>query len=629
MTRLKSRAVLAATAALLTSATAMPALAQVAGPVISFGDSLSDNGNLFLISGRPASPPYFAGRFSNGPVFTEYLNGGPMQQAGAATLGGIRINPELSQNYAFGNARTDRLDGLRPPGIGAQIDAFVLQDGRFGANDVVTLYGGANNIIQEINTPGATAALVGAEAVASAGDVAASLARLGSLGAPTVAVLNLPDIGATPAFSTSLQGSVAATLATNAFNTALETGVRQVAATLPNTDVVLVDIQRVGALILSDPARFGLLNARDACLSTPACAAAPTSVQNTFEYWDGIHPTTAVHRLFAQTVEDYLSVGTSASAVGSLTETALLERMSANDALRDRARLAALQVPAPVTGSDAAIAVPFSDVYVSLGGSRFERDGANDYRFDNGTVRIGLDHRFSDSLLLGGALSASTGEVDEARLSYDTRSFAADLYATALFGSAYVTLSGGVAHQDYEDLDRQTLIDTVVNRGTDSNGVSANVGLEAGYGLRAGALTVTPALGLDYLYADADGYGETGAAAQIVYGDTQRNALLGSANLHLAYATELGGRPLALTGRIGYEDILTEDDARVSARIAGGISRARSARLDDLAARGFVAGVGVDAGLTDRLSLTGRYSVGTSSDIDISHVGEVGLKLRF
>jgi outer membrane lipase/esterase len=629
MSRLETRAVLAAATAVLLGATALPASAQVAGPVISFGDSLSDNGNLFLVSGTPTSPPYFQGRYSNGPVFTEYLNGGPMQPAGAATLSGLRINPELSQNYAFGGARTDRLDGLRPPGIPAQIDAFVLQDGRFGATDVVTLYGGANNIFQEIEAAGATPATIGAGAVAAAGDVAASLARLGSLGAPTVAVLNLPDIGATPAFSGSIPASVAGTLATNLFNQTLEAGVTQVAAALPNTDVVLVDVRRLGTLITSDPARFGIVNTRDACLATPACAGAPVAVQNTYQYWDGVHPTTGIHRLFSQLVEDYLSVGAAASAVGSLTQTALLDRMTSTDALRERARLAALQVPPPATGSDAAIAVPFSDLYVSVGGSRFERDGADGFRFRNGTVRVGLDHRLNDRLILGGALSAAAGEVDDARLTYDTLSFAADVYATALFGPAYVTLSGGVAHQDYDDLDRRTRVSTVVNHGGDTNGVSANIGLEAGYGFQAGALTVTPALGLDYLYADADGYGETGAAAEIVYGDTQRNALLGSANLHLAYATELGGRPFALTGRIGYEDILTQDDARVSARIAGGIGRARSAGLDDVAARGFVAGVGVDAGVTDRLSLTGRYSIGTGADIDVSHVGEIGLKLRF
>src|SRR5919108_3147959 len=48
-----------------------------AGPyttVVMFGDSLSDNGNLLALTGGavPASP-YFAGRFSNGPVWVERL----------------------------------------------------------------------------------------------------------------------------------------------------------------------------------------------------------------------------------------------------------------------------------------------------------------------------------------------------------------------------------------------------------------------------------------------------------------------------------------------------------------------------------------------------------------------------
>ena len=39
--------------------------------VVVYGDSLSDNGNLFAVSGQPASPPYFNGRRSNGLVAVE------------------------------------------------------------------------------------------------------------------------------------------------------------------------------------------------------------------------------------------------------------------------------------------------------------------------------------------------------------------------------------------------------------------------------------------------------------------------------------------------------------------------------------------------------------------------------
>ncbi|HDV5785644.1 TPA: hypothetical protein RJD83_002616 [Legionella pneumophila] len=42
--------------------------------IVVFGDGLSDNGNLYAYTNhrRPASPAYYNGRFSNGPVWVEY-----------------------------------------------------------------------------------------------------------------------------------------------------------------------------------------------------------------------------------------------------------------------------------------------------------------------------------------------------------------------------------------------------------------------------------------------------------------------------------------------------------------------------------------------------------------------------
>ena len=63
-----------AVAALVVAACAFAASAsaQTYNRLVVFGDSLSDNGNLYLIVRRHAaaqSPPYFQGRFSTGPVF--------------------------------------------------------------------------------------------------------------------------------------------------------------------------------------------------------------------------------------------------------------------------------------------------------------------------------------------------------------------------------------------------------------------------------------------------------------------------------------------------------------------------------------------------------------------------------
>ncbi len=59
---------------------ALCALATIAqaGPftsIVVYGDSLSDNGNLFKDSGgtQPPDPPYFKGRRSDGPVAVEQL----------------------------------------------------------------------------------------------------------------------------------------------------------------------------------------------------------------------------------------------------------------------------------------------------------------------------------------------------------------------------------------------------------------------------------------------------------------------------------------------------------------------------------------------------------------------------
>lgn len=74
-----------------------------------FGDSLSDNGNLYAFSGGafPPSPPYYAGRVSNGQVAVEYM-------------AGILGSPLL--DYAFAGATTgigNTLDDGSASAVGA------------------------------------------------------------------------------------------------------------------------------------------------------------------------------------------------------------------------------------------------------------------------------------------------------------------------------------------------------------------------------------------------------------------------------------------------------------------------------------------------------------------------------
>ena len=133
----------AAIAALATAACAAAgaASAQSYNRLVVFGDSLSDNGNLYAVTSgtRPPASIYWQGRFSDGPVFTELLG----FTAGRITAGAPVTG---SVNLAFGGARTDA--AASPPGMRTQLGMYQMGGGTFGANDLVSVLGGANNIFQ-------------------------------------------------------------------------------------------------------------------------------------------------------------------------------------------------------------------------------------------------------------------------------------------------------------------------------------------------------------------------------------------------------------------------------------------------------------------------------------------------
>ncbi len=591
------------------------AAARDIGAVISFGDSLSDNGNLYAATGgtTPTSPPYFQGRFSNGPVFSEYLNGA-MQTAGAAKLGSIPIDPTANQNYAFGGARTDSFIAS-PPGIPAQIGYWQDLDGNFAADDVVTLLGGANDIFQN---PVPTPAGIVAAATQAAQNIGTASNTISALGAPTLVVMNLPDLGLTPGANGSPTTQFAGTLASDTFNAVLEQAVTASAAANPGTNTFLVDIERVQRAIVADPGRFGFTNVTDGCVADAACRIAPQSVQNQYLYWDDVHPTTAGHQLFASLVLDYLTAGEQAVNVGSMSETAILDRYEGASSAFERGRT--------VLGGGA------PGFYATLGGNWYDRgdsDHMHGYDYDVGTLRVGYDAMIGDAYLLGGSVSYSLGSVDNSPITYDTQAFAADIYAATTLRGFALSATAGFAHADFNDIERVTLLPGVVNGGAGTNAVIYDVGAEIAYPMVFGDLTATPSLSLTYLHFDVDGFTEAGLAARIQYDGYDRDALFGAANLNLAYATEAFGRPAKLTGRIGWEDNLTSDDAGIVSRIAGSPSQDAFAEFDDLPGRGFVLGAGAEASFTDDIAGSLSYSVGFSDTIDVSHAAKAALTVKF
>lgn len=120
--------------------------------VIVFGDSYSDNGNLFELSGGqyPDAARYFKGRFSNGLVWVEYL---------AQDLYVNPGNPNRFIDLAYGQAKvlaptSIKITGNKPhtypiPDFAEQIQHYVKKHKAFKANDLVIVFIGTNDFFDQ------------------------------------------------------------------------------------------------------------------------------------------------------------------------------------------------------------------------------------------------------------------------------------------------------------------------------------------------------------------------------------------------------------------------------------------------------------------------------------------------
>lgn len=247
--------------------------------VAVFGDSLSDNGNLYAFSGGafPPSPPYYAGRVSNGPVAVEYMAGilgSPLLDyafAGATTgIGNTLDDGSASAVGTAGLPGVTTVYGLVRPGLPILPDALYV------------VWGGPNDMIAALANPPTIPGAIGT----AVGNLDAIIIDLLAGGAQHILVPGMPDLGLTPrvrALGAGAQAGASAT--TQAFNQALQ-------GSLP-PGVTFYDTAAFLAAIVNDPAAFGFSNATDACFTGSTICADPSK----YLFWDDIHPTTAGHAL--------------------------------------------------------------------------------------------------------------------------------------------------------------------------------------------------------------------------------------------------------------------------------------------------------------------------------------------
>ncbi|MDQ3187029.1 MAG: SGNH/GDSL hydrolase family protein [Pseudomonadota bacterium] len=271
----------------------------------TFGDSLSDVGSspsaemsLYDILfdncdlSHPCGP-YFDGRFSNGPVATEYLakslfpggaNFHSYAVAGATTgVGNIGDGGTATKE---GEPFLIPVPGLFPlPGMKGELEQYMEDsDRQADPNALYFIWGGANDYGTS-DSP-----------TMAAQNISGYVNQLAAAGAEHILVPNLGDLSHLP--SVRAEGAEVQALAqafSLSFNGALAAGLGDVSSQFPAAEIYQFDTYSfLNEFIASPPGN--VTDVQNACLSgdDTVCADPASHL-----WWDGLHPTTSAHSVIA------------------------------------------------------------------------------------------------------------------------------------------------------------------------------------------------------------------------------------------------------------------------------------------------------------------------------------------
>jgi outer membrane lipase/esterase len=254
---------------------------------------------------------------------------------------------ESCTGYAQGGSRVTAPDGIgNPNGNGingaspapmtvpmvTQVADHLAAFTSFGSDDIVFVFGGNNDVFYQAGAVGQGLPVDQAQAnIVTAATELATLVRseIIAKGGKRVVVMTLPDSAATPYGSTlSADGRALLTGLSAAFNAALLAG-------LDGSGARIIDARALNAAVQASPSTYKLTN-----ITTPACnatiitgvtggrvtdgsslfcnaasaalftaaglpslnAITPGASASTYLFADGVHPTTAGHKIFADQI---------------------------------------------------------------------------------------------------------------------------------------------------------------------------------------------------------------------------------------------------------------------------------------------------------------------------------------
>jgi phospholipase/lecithinase/hemolysin len=295
---------------------------QKIGRMVIFGASLSDTGNAFIWLSEPAGqgcgislnvPPYNLlddfipdAPISDGPYATggHHFTNGATWVEGLARYLGLAGNSrpafqnvgQKASNYAVGGARAIADYPCRF-NLPAQVQAYISDVPQTSPDTLVTIEIGANDVRDAL--------VAGDLSIIDDALIQISVAinNLYANGARNFLIMNVPEIGKTPfvrILDNEIPGiSLLADQLTRTFNIGLEQLKLNLNQSLEGISIKILDVYEKFNDVVANPGDYGFVNVADVCV-TPNQPPFKCKKPDTYVFWDGIHPTKALHAIVAQ-----------------------------------------------------------------------------------------------------------------------------------------------------------------------------------------------------------------------------------------------------------------------------------------------------------------------------------------
>lgn len=502
--------------------------------VTVFGGSYADNGMGYLIStgGPPLSPipptpPYFEGKFSNGPIYVDYL---PQ----------LLDVPYPIMSVAVGGSTTftanaEDVTGARGlGGVMTQISRYETTFTRIPSGGLTILQVGADNIIYlneigQLTNPQEVEAAI----LQAVSDLKTDVAGIRNLGAEQVVLFNIPNPALIPVFTEDPAVLPVVEFIVDAIDAAIVEFPR-----VNNNALFVYDFRNVVEDVLTQFVKAGG-NITEHTLSIvsidPYIVIENGPSPANLAYWDGLHFTTNIQPLLAQY---FASVINAPRTIGAQMDLAFISGRNHYNTIETRlCNLTRRHQACDCTGLS----------LVVDGGGNFgnrcsqSRDFGFSYKgYD---INLGLDYQWTPSLTTGlmSSFLSSAAPLHRQRGHLLLNDWV--LAAYGLYFKHNWSLDGEAAfhYYDYRHIDRTHLIYDRTAR-TKTQGYGPEIALKGSYYLPMHRCwDLVPFLGADYRTILLDGYKEHGAVfADLTMPRQTEHSLLGKLGCR-AFTTGYGG----------------------------------------------------------------------------------------